>query len=661
MLYIPIFISLISLGFAGYLIFRLQKAMAPLVTIEELAKGIREGAKAFLKREFKVISITAIFLFILLWIFFNFKVSLGFLVGAAFSFLAGFIGMLTATKANSKVAMAVRENQVKAFRIAFESSSITGFLVVGLALLSLCVFWALTKNIEALVGLGLGASLISVFARLGGGIYTKAADVGADLAGKVEQGMLEDDPRNAAVVADQVGDNVGDCAGMAADLFETYLVTLIAAMILASLIFPNSIWALFFPLLLSSLSIIASILASFFIRLKKEGNIMAAFYRGLRINGLLAAIFFLFLVLIFAPKLEMPFYKLYLPALLGLILVFCFFSVTDYYTSKKYRPVKEIAEASQSGAGPNIITGLAIGAKSTFLPVFLICVGILISFWLGGIYGLAICAVSFLSLTGLIIALDSYGPITDNMSGLIEMAGEPAEIRRRADELDAAGNTTKAITKACAIGSAGLAALVLFSSYTQEIAVHTLHKFNFSLEDPRILIGLFIGSLLAYLLSAFSLKAVGRAASKIVLEVRRQFKEIEGLIEGKAKPDYTRCVDIVTKAALKEMCYPIFWIVILPVLTGFFLGVEALGGLLIGTIITGFFIAISMCTGGAAWDNAKKYIEEGNLGGKGSFAHQAAVIGDTVGDPYKDTVGPAMNPMIKVVNIIALLIVGLIL
>ncbi len=660
MLYLVILISFLSLGFAIFLISRLQKVFQSTSTLESLAEGIKEGADAFLKREFKVILFSAIFIFFLLWIFLTIKIALGFLLGAGFSFLAGFIGMLISTRINSKVAMAAKKSQAAAFRLSFEASSITGFLVVGLALLGLCLFWFLTKDLKALIGLGLGASLVSIFARLGGGIYTKAADVGADLAGKIEQGIPEDDPRNPAVIADQVGDNVGDCVGMTADLFETYLVTNIAAMILAFSVFPDSPQALIFPLLLSGLSIIASILASFFVRLGKDENIMAAFYRGLKINGFLAAVFFAVLILNFAPKIGIAFYKLYLPALFGLFLVFGFFSITDYYTSKKHRPVKEIAKFSQSGAGPNIIAGLAIGAESTFLPAFLICAGILVSFWLGGIYGLAISAVSFLSLTGLIIALDSYGPITDNAAGLVEMAGEPVELRKNIDALDAAGNTTKAVTKACAIGSAGLAALVLFSSYTQEIANNTLRQFIFSLEEPKVLIGLFIGNLLPYLLSSFTLKAVGRTAAQVVIEARRQFREIKGLIEGKVRPEYGRCVDIVTKAALKEMCFPTFWIVILPILTGFILGPEALAGFLIGTIISGFFIAVSMCAGGAAWDNAKKYIEEGNLGGKGSLTHQAAVIGDTVGDPRKDTVGPAMNPMIKVVNIIAILLISLI-
>jgi len=624
MFYISVISSFLSIIFALFLILKIKKTPDEK-KIREISEAIREGAKAFLKREYRIIFIVALSLFVLLLIFLSLKVAVGFLIGAIFSSSAGFIGMMVSTRANSKVASSAKKDLSSALRLAFQGGSVTGFLVVGFGLLSVTLFWLLTKDLKALAGLGFGASLISIFARLGGGIYTKAADIGADLVGKVEKGIPEDDPRNPAVIADQVGDNVGDCAGMAADLFETYVVTLLATMTLGILIFKNAS-ALLLPLL---------------------------------INAFLSAAFFLPLVFILSEDFGTAPWRIYFSSLIGLFIIFGLFVITEYYTAKKYRPVKEIALSSQSGPAPNIITGLAVGLESTFAPVVLISFGILASYSLAGMYGLGISAVSLLSLTGLIIALDSYGPITDNAAGLSEMAQEPEEVRKNADALDAVGNTTKAITKASAIGSAALAALVLFSSYTQEVSA--LGKnFGFSLENPKILIGLFIGGLLPYLLASFALKAVGKAAVKVVTEVRRQFREIKGIMEGTARPEYGKCVDIVTKASLKEMVPPTVLIVAAPILTGFLLGAEALGGLLIGVIVTGLFVALSMSTGGAAWDNAKKYIEEGNFGGKGSPAHAAAVTGDTVGDPYKDTAGPAMNPMIKVVNIIALLIVSLI-
>jgi len=657
MFYISVISSFLSIIFALFLILKIKKTPDEK-KIREISEAIREGAKAFLKREYRIIFIVALSLFVLLLIFLSLKVAVGFLIGAIFSSSAGFIGMMVSTRANSKVASSAKKDLSSALRLAFQGGSVTGFLVVGFGLLSVTLFWLLTKDLKALAGLGFGASLISIFARLGGGIYTKAADIGADLVGKVEKGIPEDDPRNPAVIADQVGDNVGDCAGMAADLFETYVVTLLATMTLGILIFKNAS-ALLLPLLLSAASILASIIATFFVRLGKKKNIMGAFYRGLLINAFLSAAFFLPLVFILSEDFGTAPWRIYFSSLIGLFIIFGLFVITEYYTAKKYRPVKEIALSSQSGPAPNIITGLAVGLESTFAPVVLISFGILASYSLAGMYGLGISAVSLLSLTGLIIALDSYGPITDNAAGLSEMAQEPEEVRKNADALDAVGNTTKAITKASAIGSAALAALVLFSSYTQEVSA--LGKnFGFSLENPKILIGLFIGGLLPYLLASFALKAVGKAAVKVVTEVRRQFREIKGIMEGTARPEYGKCVDIVTKASLKEMVPPTVLIVAAPILTGFLLGAEALGGLLIGVIVTGLFVALSMSTGGAAWDNAKKYIEEGNFGGKGSPAHAAAVTGDTVGDPYKDTAGPAMNPMIKVVNIIALLIVSLI-
>jgi len=651
--------SLLSILYALFLVFRIQKAVKPAPKIAEISLAVKEGAMAFLKREYKTVGVIALVLFVVLGLALGWKIAIGFLLGALLSGLAGFLGMFVSTKANAIVAEASKKDLKTAFNLSFKGGSVTGFLVVGLGLLGTTLFWLATKDLKALAGLGFGASLISIFARLAGGIYTKAADVGADLVGKVEQGIPEDDPRNPAVIADQVGDNVGDCAGMAADLFETYVVTIAATMILGSLLFSNAV-ALLFPLLLSAVSIVGTIAATFFVKLGKTKAIMPALYRGVVASAVFSALLFIPVVFKYASELGFTKSKIYIPTIIGLLIAFGLFLITDYYTAKKHKPVQKIAQASQSGHGTNVIMGLSIGMESTFLPVILISAGILISYSLSGIYGLAISAVSLLSLTGIIIALDSYGPITDNAAGLLEMAGESDEMREAADALDAVGNTTKAVTKSVAIGSAALAALVLFSSYTQEI-INSGKELLFSLSNPKILVGLLSGGLLPYLVGSSSLRAVGKAGSKVVEEVRRQFKEIKGIMEGTAKPQYGKCVDIVTKAAIKEMLLPTIVIVVLPVLVGFLLGPEALGGLLIGCIITGFFVAVSMSTGGAAWDNAKKYIEAGNLGGKKSPAHQAAVTGDTVGDPYKDTAGPAINPMIKVVNIIALLIISLIL
>ncbi len=651
--------ALLSILYAVFLIIKIQKSAAPAPKILEIAAAIREGAMAFLKREYKTIGIIAAALFILLGFSLGWKVAIGFLLGAVLSALAGFLGMMVSTKANAKVAEASKQSLNSAFSLSFKGGSVTGFLVVGLGLLGVTLFWMATKDLKALAGFGFGASLISIFARLGGGIYTKAADVGADLVGKVEQGIPEDDPRNPAVIADQVGDNVGDCAGMAADLFETYVVTIAATMILGSLLFNGSLVALMLPLLLSAVSILGTIVATFFVRLGKNKAIMPALYKGVIASAVISAILFIPVIFKYAGQLGFTKAGLYVPCLVGLSIAFGLFLITDYYTSKKHKPVQKIALSSQSGHATNIIAGLAIGMESTFLPVLLISAGILLSYFMGGIYGLAIAAVSLLSLTGIIIALDSYGPITDNAAGLLEMAGESEESRKAADALDAVGNTTKAVTKSVAIGSAALAALVLFSAYTQEI-INAGQNMLFSLSNPKILVGLLLGGLLPYIVASSALRAVGKAGGKVVEEVRRQFREIKGIMEGTAKPEYGKCVDIVTKAAIKEMLLPTAVIVLLPILVGFLLGPEALGGLLIGCIVTGFFVGISMATGGAAWDNAKKYIEDGNLGGKKSPAHQAAVTGDTVGDPYKDTAGPAINPMIKVVNIIALLIISLI-
>jgi K(+)-stimulated pyrophosphate-energized sodium pump len=657
MLYIPIIASLFAIVFAFFLIKTIQKAGEGSGKMIAVSNYIREGATAYLRRQYKSVAVVAVFIFILLWVLLGFKTGLGFLVGALFSGLAGFIGMTVSTRTNVRVAEAAKSGLKPALSLSFRGGAVTGFLVVGLGLLSVSMFYLVFQDIKPLVALGFGASLISVFARLGGGIYTKAADVGADLVGKIEKGIPEDDPRNPAVIADLVGDNVGDCAGMAADIFETYVVTLIAGMILGTLIFPGATAIILLPLMLGSVAILASVIASFFVRLGKSQNIMAALYKGLIVASVLSATGFFFLIRRSTASLGVDFWQIYLPALMGLLVAGGMFMITEYYTSKKYRPVRSIAEASQTGHATNIITGLAVGFKSTALPVFLISIAILVSFWAGGMEGLAIAAVSMLSLAGIIVALDSYGPITDNASGIAEMAGLEGGVREVTDALDAVGNTTKAVTKAYAIASAALAALVLFSAYTQEIQ-ELGGRVSFLLEDYRVLIGLFIGGLLPYLFSSMAMTAVGKASSKVVEEVRRQFREIKGLMEGEAKPEYGKCVDIVTKVALKEMVLPAMIPLAFPVLVGFILGPEALGGLLIGSIITGFFVAISMTSGGGAWDNAKKYIEEGNFGGKGSPAHEAAITGDTVGDPYKDTAGPAINPMIKVLNIVALLIVG---
>ncbi|OGZ23894.1 MAG: sodium-translocating pyrophosphatase [Candidatus Nealsonbacteria bacterium RIFCSPLOWO2_01_FULL_43_32] len=656
MLYFPIIVSLFVLIFALFLIKQIQQAHAGDGKMLAVANYIKEGALAYLKRQFQSIVLIALALFLILWIFLGFKTAAGFLIGAGFSALAGFVGMLVSTQSNVKVAQAAQNGQGPAFNLAFKGGSVTGFLVVGLGLLAVAGFYILTHDLEALIALGFGASLISVFARLGGGIYTKAADVGADLVGKIEKGMPEDDPRNPAVIADLVGDNVGDCAGMAADLFETYVVTLVAAMVLGSLLFPGQIAAILLPLSLGSIGVLASIIASFFVKLGQKG-VMPALYKGLFTAAVLSALGFFPVIKNSVSFLNLSWWQLYLPALMGLLVAGAMFLVTDYYTAKKYRPVQSLAQASETGHATNVIAGLALGMKATAAPVMVIALAILVSFVSGGLPGLAISVVSMLSLAGMIVALDSYGPITDNASGIAEMAGLPDKIREVTDALDAVGNTTKAVTKAYAIASAGLAALVLFAAYAQ--AIQDLGaRVLFLLADYKVVIGLFLGGLLPYLFASLAMTAVGKTAGKVVAEVRRQFKEITGLMEGQAKPEYGRCVDIVTKAALKEMVAPALIPVLAPILVGFILGPEALGGLLIGSIITGFFVAISMTTGGAAWDNAKKYIEDGHLGGKGSLAHSAAVTGDTIGDPYKDTAGPAINPMIKVLNIVALLIVS---
>ncbi|MDD2732247.1 MAG: sodium-translocating pyrophosphatase [Candidatus Pacebacteria bacterium] len=652
--YLPIIVSIFSIFFVVFLTQKIKKSPSGSGKMNEISSAIREGAVSYLKRQYKAIAFVSIILFLFLWLGFGLWTGLAFLIGAGLSALSGFIGMMVSTQANVKTAEAAKKGLEPALDISFTGGLVTGLLVVSLGLIAVSGFYFLTYDLKSLIALGFGGSLISVFARLGGGIYTKAADVGADIVGKIEKGIPEDDPRNPAVIADQVGDNVGDCAGMAADIFETYTVSIIATMILGNLLFPQNPKFILLPLFLGAVSIIASIVGSFFVKLGQNRNIMAALYKGVIASAVLAALGFY--PVIMSLKLNNSF-KFYLASLVGLIIAAGMIVITEYYTSKKYNAVKSIAAASKTGHATNIITGLAVGMRATALPIILISFGIIISFWLGGIYGISLAVMAMLSLSGIIVGIDSYGPITDNAGGIAEMSGLEEGVREITDSLDSVGNTTKAVTKAYAIASAGLAALVLFSAYGQEL-IDLGSKADFSLENPRIIAGLFIGGLLPYLFASLAMSAVGKAASSVVEEVRRQFKEIKGLMEGTAKANYSRCVDIVTKASIKQMIVPALIPVVFPILTGFILGPEALGGLLIGSIITGLFVAISMTTGGAAWDNSKKYIEDGNFGGKGSFAHQAAVTGDTVGDPYKDTAGPAINPMIKVLNVVALLIVS---